>query len=1020
MSQKQAFNWLSEMRVDLPHLKMFQDSLLFDQNSQIQMQQGLNAYILTGFNVATPWAAGNPANSLQVIVSGAIVTLAQDPNGSFLLVPTGTPNETLTSSNTNVTGSFTPSSTNYVSIQFVRPADTTTDDLVAFWDEDADSEFTQTVPLGLVLNYQLVINTTGFGNNAPICTVQTSSSNNIVSITNCKSNLYRLGSGGSTPDPLHSWTYATSPENPLTATSSAVDPFANNGDWELATEKNWMDAVMTSIKNIWGSEYWYLGSTIVPTINLTNLFLDTAASTLTMRGKFISSQSTPGMLTWTGNLQVRDMLSPLTYVVAPGSITLTDTEIAYLSLVRDQDFQPSNTFSFVTGSPDITAATTVTGISSGDWIKYSLDNVSAWAQVDTVIGSTVTLYTNYTGSTATGKALRAQGTYTVQSALPGDAPVSGNTFWIAKRDDNGSITATIAAAPTGAVRNEGITTFTTTLAHGINPGQGVQISGMSESSGATYAKYNAIVPGTSTIVTVTASDQGSVGNGISLTFSGSNSISSAITTWNTANPSNTCSLTAGDGTQIPSSGVISLTGGYDDTFNGFFEVLTVPTTLMFTVQNTGVNGATSGGGTVNGTATMYLRGIGEVTQGETTSDVSSAIEALLEYTGSAGTGDTQPQYPSSNIVTQGIDLTSAIGQLDAVLSQPVYDERILYPSGLASSTSITLPNNSRNSNQPQYYDPSSGFLEVYMNQLLKFQGADWNAIDNQHISFNYALPNNSEVHFRVATVGGNNGSSGGGGASTLQQAYNGGSSITTSTNNPLTVTSGGGKAAQFNGDIGVTGVIDPAGLELDPQSSNPLASTKAGIWTNTSGQLMSTDGTTPINITQAVNDFSAGSVANVNGLTGAITFAPGTNVTFNTVGNTVTVNATGGGGSGNALTMNLSNMTGSTIPAGSAVYAIAAGQIGLASCTNGIPAASRVIGITTASIPNSTSGAVAIGGFAMGVVSGIAQGGYAYLGSTPGSIVNTPPSTSGYEAVILGIGDGTTNLYIQIMNVGTV
>src|SRR5579871_2357305 len=134
MPMKQAFNFLSQMRLDLPHLKMIQDSILFDYNTQVQMQQGLNAYILNGFTIATPWASGNSASSLQVVVQNSIVTLTQDSNGSFLLVPAGTPNETLTSSNSRVTGSFTPSSTNFLSVQFSRIADPSTNDLVAFWD----------------------------------------------------------------------------------------------------------------------------------------------------------------------------------------------------------------------------------------------------------------------------------------------------------------------------------------------------------------------------------------------------------------------------------------------------------------------------------------------------------------------------------------------------------------------------------------------------------------------------------------------------------------------------------------------------------------------------------------------------------------------------------------------------------------------------------------------------------------------------------------------------------------------
>lgn len=79
--------------------------------------------------------------------------------------------------------------------------------------------------------------------------------------------------------------------------------------------------------------------------------------------------------------------------------------------------------------------------------------------------------------------------------------------------------------------------------------------------GATFAGFTGTIAGTSTAVTLTASNVGSGGNSISLTFSGSNSINAAIATWNTGNPSNTVYLASGDGTQVPTVGSQGLSGG---------------------------------------------------------------------------------------------------------------------------------------------------------------------------------------------------------------------------------------------------------------------------------------------------------------------------------------------------------------------------------------------------------------------------------------------------------------------------
>lgn len=84
----------------------------------------------------------------------------------------------------------------------------------------------------------------------------------------------------------------------------------------------------------------------------------------------------------------------------------------------------------------------------------------------------------------------------------------------------------------------------------------------------TFASFTGTITGTATPVTLTAVVAGSAGNSISLVFTGSDSINLAITNWNTANPSNTVALTAGNGAQVPSNGATApLTGGIDAAFN---------------------------------------------------------------------------------------------------------------------------------------------------------------------------------------------------------------------------------------------------------------------------------------------------------------------------------------------------------------------------------------------------------------------------------------------------------------------
>jgi hypothetical protein len=137
-------------------------------------------------------------------------------------------------------------------------------------------------------------------------------------------------------------------------------------------------------------------------------------------------------------------------------------------------------------------------------------------------------------------------------------------------------------------RTSNVVTVVTSVAHNLAVGDVVTIAGTS-----TYASFVGVIPGTSTSVTLTANTLGLVGNSIALVFTGSNSIATAITTWNVANPSNQVTLTTGDGTQIPTAQTLTLSGGM--TYDGTFSVLTIPTTTSFTYAQAGANSTSTGG-----------------------------------------------------------------------------------------------------------------------------------------------------------------------------------------------------------------------------------------------------------------------------------------------------------------------------------------------------------------------------------------------------------------------------------------
>ena len=78
-----------------------------------------------------------------------------------------------------------------------------------------------------------------------------------------------------------------------------------------------------------------------------------------------------------------------------------------------------------------------------------------------------------------------------------------------------------------------------------------------------YANYDGTPAGATTPINITANVSGPGGN-ITLTGDGTSTVAQLIAAWNLANPTNTVTLTAGDGSQIPTNATpITLGGGAD-------------------------------------------------------------------------------------------------------------------------------------------------------------------------------------------------------------------------------------------------------------------------------------------------------------------------------------------------------------------------------------------------------------------------------------------------------------------------
>jgi hypothetical protein len=263
MAIRRRYNFLGQQRIDVNHLKSVESAV---SNDFDELLKGLitgegQSYVVRGFELNMSGSIGSSANGLQLLVSDSCILHGNsEQSGTFYTIQSGAPSEILSStSNTKVEGAFTPNVDNYIAIELVRQIDDNTIDQVYFWNPTTNIEVTRTVPTGVLLGYKIVITTSNFQSNTlPIAIVQTDAANSVVSITDRRPLLFRLGqSGFNAPNPFYTYPWIDGrQENFYTSTSSVVSPF-KGGDKQIPDMKSFFDAMMSEIKFLKGTPYWY-------------------------------------------------------------------------------------------------------------------------------------------------------------------------------------------------------------------------------------------------------------------------------------------------------------------------------------------------------------------------------------------------------------------------------------------------------------------------------------------------------------------------------------------------------------------------------------------------------------------------------------------------------------------------------------------------------------------------------------------------------------------------------------------
>jgi hypothetical protein len=746
MSVKRRINWVSQGRVDLPDIKSLESAVSndFDELIKSFVTGTSQGYILRGFEISMAGAIGGAASGLQLLVDpGAVFHIASSQSGTVFLVPPGTPSQQLNSAtNVIVDGAFAPNAINYVGLEYERFIDNSTSAQTYIWVPTTKNETIKSLPKAQILRYRIKITTSTFASNVlPIATVTTDSGNNVVSITDARWLLFRLGQGGASPNPFYQYPWTAQPEgrleNPSTSSSNSSNPF-RGGDKMLGSLKDLLDALMTSIKEIKGTTYWYSSSSAG---SIESLREDLGNTITTGKGSITHSATVAGQINWSDDIYLRVIGTSLSYKILANNLSsdiiLGDDQVAYINLVRDVAISPN--LIFTNGSAVVQSVGSIawTGsLQAGDWVKLSSDTVSGYYKILTVDSlSQVTLTSVYIGLSTGASGAKGKysfGTYQA-AAVPSSSrdivianrqsvPLGQDIFWLFVRSDNTGIIPKVYIRFMGSELEQGET-------EEIDDGTSKQIlqyiGAPLESS---YApQYVATVnPGAVPEITDFKFGAASTINSGEYFYLNSSADSRKYYVWFKKDGIGTDPMPAAErmGVEVDIS-----TGQTAIQVASLF--LTAITTTFFAdfsaVQLSNPNDDTI----------RVTNNSSGVTSDAYNVNVSAPFTVTVFQ---QGTGD------GNYIVNDGDNLTLAIKKLDKAfgliltsLDDPSYDEPVtIVASGatpptslngpILSGTVITLPNNSRMGNIPQNYTVGKGSLQVYWNGQYLLLGDGWSEV----------------------------------------------------------------------------------------------------------------------------------------------------------------------------------------------------------------------------------------------------------------------------------------------------
>lgn len=656
----------SQERLDLSDFLSIDSYTAGDFKYLIQSFVGSGPMILKGFEVINAPASIN-GNSIAIEVADSVVYHSSQATGSFYYgLPAGNPLSTPLVPQLHL-GTLLNPTTNYVYLTFTSSNEA--QDVRAFWDVDLNGgtggEFNQTVNTESVLTCQVGVSTSTFPDGTiPICTVTATTS--ITSITDCRNMMFRLGTGGSSPNPGNVYTFRSLPstqyarvETPITITSSnQPNPF-EGGDKNIYSLKEWMDVVMTKLLELSGTTYWYESAA---SLRLVDLYDDTSGSNIKSKGTWHHDGSTPGLITWSEDILYRKMNDPREIIIRSnvGGVTLADDHVLWIKIIRNQPLNVLNSsVNWVNGLNYVTGTIgSFANLGQGDWIKQYSDSDINYLRVEGFFAgpgltnpttapsaAVVQLSANYAGSTTTGAGAYTKGVYlntdvTISTRTDATAEAAGgNFYWLANRSDTiealASIVPTMFTGSVNIVNSDGERAKVVfPSAHGLINGDRIVIAGTGTYDGTYQVEVQDITT-------------------VAITTSVTSNYTGATVSWSIVT---TAARTSIGGLQLESANhnfennqtiIIAGTGSLYDTYQGgLYQISNRSATTFQIPYNANTSVGPVSGATIT-CARVNLRtefGSVKVIQGESIDINVPETQNILSYIGMDSLSQTNPIY----------------------------------------------------------------------------------------------------------------------------------------------------------------------------------------------------------------------------------------------------------------------------------------------------------------------------------------------------------------------------------------